>query len=271
VLAWFEHYARLLATAGPAPAWQADAPEAERLRGAAGVVNLLGGEPTEHPELPAIVRGLRALGLGVNLFTNAAHPERVQAIAEHLWFVTINGRFISRAPSLGWDLARVAAQVPLRPGDSPEALLAAVAAAGVKNAILAFAAPAGGAQGPFFHPCDLPALREMYDRTRAAGARLGLALAWDCAFPRCLDPEAGAGACLPVPVLDAQGLVGACAGAYHGDPRRPLLEFSSLDELHAFTAGIHRDLGARPHSGATCAACALLGAGCQGMCLALRR
>jgi hypothetical protein len=271
LLAEFDHYARLLATAGPAPSWRPDAPEGERLRVAAGVVNLLGGEPTEHSELPALVRGLRALGLGVNLFTNGAHPERVRTVAEHLWFVTINGRFIARAPSLGWDLARTAAQVPLRPGDDPEVLLEAVAAAGVRSAILAFAAPAGGAFGPFFTPDDLPALHAVYARARAAGTRLGLALAWDCAFPRCLDPLAGAAACLPVPVLDAQGLVGACGGAYHGEPRRPLTSFTSLADLHAFTAGIHAGLRARPHAVAACAACPLLGAACQGMCLAFRR
>lgn len=271
MLGWLGHYARLLREAGPPPPWRDGAPEAERLHVAAGVINLLGGEPTLHPELVAIVRGIRALGLGVGLFTHGGHPERVRAVAGDVWFVTLNGRFAHRARTLGFDLARVSAQVPLRPGDDPDALLAAVSAAGLRSAILAFAAPAGGARGPFFSPDDLPVLRAMFERARTAGTRLGLALAWDCAFPRCLDAEAGAAHCLPVPVLDSEGLVGACSGAYHGQPRRPLESFTTLAALHAFTAGVHQELRARPHAVDACSACPLLGAGCQGMCLAFRR
>lgn len=270
ILGYLGHYARLVAEAGPPPVWRAVAPDEERLRTAAGVVNLLGGEPTLHPEIGAIVRGARGLGLGVHLFTNGARPEVVRNLADALWFVTINGRFAGRAPELGVALARVSAQVPLRPGDDPAALLEAVWEAGLRSAVLAIAAPAGDAAGPFFSAEDLAGLAEVVGRTRAAGARLGLTLAWDCAFPRCLDPVEGAARCLPVPVLDDEGLVGACAGAYHGQPRRPLASFASLAALHAFTTGIHRALTLRPHRVAACAACDRLGQDCQGLCLGWR-
>ncbi len=241
------------------------------LRRASGTVTLLGGEPALHPDFEGVVRLLRELGLGVCLFTAGAHPVPVRAVADQVWFVTINGRFVQRASRLGVEPQRLSAHLPLRPGDEVEALLDQVADAGISSAILAFAAPAGGAKGPFLTPSELPAMRELYDRAVHAAERRGLTLGWDCSFPRCLDPGRFPSRCLPVPVLDPSGMVSACGGSYFDDgAARPLADFASLAELHAFSTGIHRRLEALPTPFQRCAACQDFPQACHGGCLALR-
>lgn len=265
-----EHYAAMVRSAGEPPPWSAGAAPVDLLVHSAGTVNLLGGEPTAHPDFEAVVARLGDLGLGVNLFTSGAHPERVRAVAEQLWFVTLNGRFLHRAPALGVDAARLCAHLPLRPGDDPAVLLEAVAAAGLRSAVVAFAAPAGGARGPFFTPDDPEPMRVAHAAAVAAAARLGVTLGWDCAPPRCVVPEAAA-RCLPVPVLDPEGMVSVCGGAYLLDSaRRPLVGFGSLQELHTWALGVHGALEARPSPFTACRACPELELGCLGMCLAWR-
>mgnify|MGYP002639841988 CR=1 FL=1 len=258
-----EHYAALVRLAGPPV-------PGDPLAASAGTVNLLGGEPTAHPDFGDLVRRLRSLGLGVNLFTSGANPEVVRSVASDLWFVTINGRFAQRAPSLGVELARVCAHLPLRPGDDVAALLEVVAAAGLRSAVLAFAAPAGGAAGPFFTPDDVQAMAALAAAAQAAADRLGITIGWDCAPPRCVLPD-GPGRCVPVPVLEADGMVSVCGGAYVlADRRRPLLGFDSLDALHGWAQGIYRELAARPSPFAACRDCPERDQGCYGMCLGFR-
>ncbi len=216
------------------------------------------------------MRRLRALGLGVNLFTSGAHPEAVRAVAPELWFVTINGLFVERASSLGVVLSRVCAHLPLRPGDDVAALLASVAAAGLRAAVLAFAAPAGGAAGPFFTPDDPEPMQALAAQAATAAERLGLTLGWDCAPPRCVLPD-GPGRCIPVPVLEPDGSVSVCGGAYLlEDRRRPITGFGSLAELHAWARGIYLELASRPTPFEACRACPERERGCYGMCLGWR-
>jgi len=268
----FEHYASLVAHAGPPPPWDGEGGEAAMLRRVAGTVTLLGGEPTAHPEFPEVVRTLRGLGLGVCLFTAGSHPERVRVVADQLWFVTLNGRFVRRAQALGIDPSRLSAHLALRPGDDVVALLTGVANEGVSSVVLAFAAPAGGADGPFFTPDDLPAMAEVYSQASQSAKALGITLGWDCSFPSCLDPGRFPARCLPAPVLDPRGLVSVCGGAYFLESAaRPLLDFDSLAGLHAFTMDLYARLRRRPTPFAACADCAELPQACHGGCLALRR
>ena len=257
------HYAVLVRGAGPAE-------PGDPLVASAGTVNLLGGEPTQHPAFGEVVRRLRALGLGVNLFTSGAHPEAVRDVASDLWFVTINGLFVQRAASLGVDLARVCAHLPLRPGDDVTSLLEAVATAGLRAAVLAFAAPAGGAAGPFFTPDDPEPMRALVAAADTAAERLGLTLGWDCAPPRCVLPD-GPGRCVPVPVLEADGMVSVCGGAYLlEDRRRPITDFDDLAGLHAWARDIYVELAARPTPFEACRSCPQREQGCYGMCLGWR-
>lgn len=270
LLSALEHYAGLLAEAPAPPPWHASGWDAALMAHTAGTVNLLGGEPTAHPDFEALVRRLVELGLGVHLFTSGAHPERVRAVADALGFVTINGRFVERAAALGVESARLCAHLPLRPGDDPAALLEAVAAAGVPSAVLAFAVPAGGAEGPFFSLDDREAMVAIHRDAVAAASRLGLAIGWDCAPPRCVVPEA-APRCLPVPVMDAEGRVSICGGAYLlARARRPVDSFPSLAALHAWAIQVHDALAERDPPFAACASCAERERGCMAMCLAWR-
>lgn len=265
-----EHYAWLVEAAGPPPPWRDGAGEGERLAHAAGTVNLLGGEPALHPGFVPLVRRLVELGLQVHLFTSGSEPEPVRAVAGLLGFVTINGRFVRRAQGLGLPPERLCAHLPLRPGDDVAALLEEVAAAGLRSAVLAFAAPAGGARGPLFTLDERAVMVALHRRALDAAARLGLTLGWDCAPPRCVVPEAS-GRCLPVPVLDVDATVGVCGGDYlRAEPRRPLASFGSLAELHAWTVGIYDGLRRRPSPFGLCRECAELEGRCHGLCLAYR-
>jgi len=265
------HYAALVAQAGPPPLWSADQDEATQLLHAARAVNLLGGEPTEHPAFERVVRSVHELGLGPILFTSGAHPEPVRRVAPLLWSITINGHFAHRAPWLGVDPARIIAHLPLAPGDDVQALLQGVVAAGLRSAVLAFAAPAGGASGPLFTPDDLPAMRSVYQAAERFGTEHGLVLAWDCAFPRCVDPTVAPNSCSAVPVMDARGQVSICGGAYFlEEGRRPITSFDSLAALHEHCLAQAQRLRALPSRFARCTDCPERDRGCLGMCLAWR-
>ena len=45
-------------------------------------VAVTGGEPLLQPELPALLRAIRALGYRIKLDTNGSHPERLQAVLD---------------------------------------------------------------------------------------------------------------------------------------------------------------------------------------------
>jgi hypothetical protein len=265
-----DHYAGLVRTAGPPPAWTQTGDPGALLAIGAATVNLLGGEPTAHPGFEDLVRHIRTLGLRAHLFTSGAHPEAVRAVADLLGFVTINGHFAHRASQLGVAPARLCAHLPLRPDDDVAALLSAVAAQGIPSAVLAFAAPAGGARGPFFTPQDRPAMAAVHAAAVEAARGLGLTIGWDCAPPSCVIPEAH-GRCLPVPVLDAQGKVSVCGGAYmHPAWQRPIDEFASLRALHEWTQQLYRELSERRTPWEACTTCPDLGQRCYGMCLGWR-
>ena len=51
-------------------------------RGLLDGVAVTGGEPLLQPELPALLRAIRALGYKIKLDTNGSHPERLQAVLD---------------------------------------------------------------------------------------------------------------------------------------------------------------------------------------------
>ena len=276
VLAHLEHYAGLVRAAeaaGELPAgYESDLDEETRTLFSARTINLLGGEPTLHPQFEPIVRGIQSLGLGAIVFTNASRPERIQAVQDALWTVVVNGHFAERAPALGLDMKRVHANLPLQPGQDPLPALEVIRAAGIRTLYLAFAAPAGGAPGEYFTPNDLEAMQAVHVTATEFCAREGIFLAYDCSFPVCVDEERTLGAkCTSVPILDAEGMVTICGGEYlHAAGRRPLREFSSVREIHAYTYRLIEGLRALPSRFDVCNDCRHFNAACHGMCLAYR-
>ena len=54
----------------------------EKRRGLLDGVAVTGGEPCLHPDLPDLLRRIRAMGFGVKLDTNGAHPDRLARILD---------------------------------------------------------------------------------------------------------------------------------------------------------------------------------------------
>lgn len=54
----------------------------EKRKGLLDGVAITGGEPCLHPDLPELMRGIRAMGFGVKLDTNGAHPGMLRRILE---------------------------------------------------------------------------------------------------------------------------------------------------------------------------------------------
>ena len=276
VLEHLARYAELVRAAearGELPAgYDQSLDEETRTLYSARTINLLGGEPTLHPDFERIVRGIQALGLGAIVFTNASRPERILAVQDALWTVVVNGHFAERAPGLGLELQRVHANLPLQPGQDPIAALERVRAAGIKTLYLAFAAPAGGPPGDYFTPDDLEAMQAVHRSATEFCAEAGIFLAYDCSFPVCVDEARTLGAkCTSVPILDAEGMVTICGGEYlHEAGRRPLSEFRSVRELHAYTYRLIQGLRALPSRFGVCNDCRHFNEACHGMCLAYR-
>ena len=117
-------------------------------------VCLLGGEPTLHPQFERVVGRIAEHGLGPILFTNGSRPDKVAAVAHQLWSITVNGHFASRAPKLGFDVRRIFANLPVRPGDDVLSALQGIRDAGIRGMFLAFSTPVGGADSNCFTPED---------------------------------------------------------------------------------------------------------------------
>ena len=52
----------------------------EKRRGLLDGVAITGGEPCLRPDLPELMRGIRAMGFAVKLDTNGAHPDMLEAV-----------------------------------------------------------------------------------------------------------------------------------------------------------------------------------------------
>lgn len=266
-----DRYARLVSEAPPLPPWSDDVPELAMTLYASRSVGLLGGEPTLHPLFERVVNAIADHGLGVVLFTNGSRPDRVAAVADRLWSVTINGHFAHRAPTLGFDVRRIFANLPLMPGDDVEALLTGIRDAGIRGMFLAFATPVGGADPGCFTPDDQEAMRAMHARALTFCEDNGIYLGYDCSFPLCVDERVRQTKCTSVPVMNTSGQITICGGEYaYQDGLRPIESFASLDELHAYTYGLIGGLRALPSRYDVCNRCPEFNKRCHGMCLAYR-
>lgn len=263
-------YGDLVRAHGPLPT-TFDGTTAEGTLYAAGNVALLGGEPTIHPHFARIVDEVAAQGLTCAVFTNASMPERIQAVADRLVLVIVNGLFADRAPALGLPENRVHANLPIQPGQDVLGDLARVRDAGIKTVYLAFASPAG-APGEYYTPNDLEAMQAVHRAATAFCREAGIFLAYDCSFPVCVDAEAIGPQCTSVPVLDATGDISICGGDYFLDEgRRPIESFGSLRELHDYTFSLIARLRGLPSRFDVCNGCEHFNDPCHGMCLTYRQ
>ncbi|MCB9765090.1 MAG: radical SAM protein [Alphaproteobacteria bacterium] len=264
-------YAALVQDAPPLPPWRDDLPELAMTLFASRTVNILGGEPTLHPGFVRVVEHVHGLGLGAIVFTNGSQPERLKAVADKLWNVTINGHFAHRAPQLGVDLSRVFANLPVRPRDDVVAALTRIRDAGIKVIFLAFATPVGGADPDCYNPDDQAEMRRVHAQALDFCAANGLYLGYDCSFPLCVDERVQQTKCTSVPVMDAAGFMSICGGEYYmTDGRRHIGTFESLDALHRHTFNKIEGLRALPSMFEVCNACPEFNVRCHGMCLAYR-
>lgn len=251
--------------------WEPDHDEETRTLFSSRTVNLLGGEPTIHPQFEAIVREVAALGLGAIVFTNASMPGKIAAVREHLWTVVVNGHFADRAPALPLEPHRIHANLPIQPGHDVVAALEKVHAAGIRTVYLAFATPAGAKPGTYYTPEDLPAMQAAHRAASAFCRERGIFLAYDCSFPVCVDEAVLQTKCSSVPVMDPDGFVTICGGEYfHEGGKRHVSTFASLREVHAYTFRLIAGLRGWASRFDVCNACEHFNARCHGMCLAFR-
>lgn len=270
-LAALERYAALVRAAPPLPPWRDDLDELAMTFFASRAVNLLGGEPTIHPHFQPLVEAIHAHGLGPIVFTNGSRPDRIAAVADKLWSITMNGHFAARAPTLGFDVRRIFANLPIRPNDDVVAALTVIRDAGIRGVFLAFATPVGGADPHCFTPNDQAEMQRIHALALEFCEANGIHLGYDCSFPLCVDARVRQTKCSSVPVMDAAGEVTICGGEYaYADGRRHINTFESLDEMHRYTFGLINNLRALPSRFAVCNACPEFNKHCHGMCLAYR-
>lgn len=271
LFAAIDRYGRLVAEAPPLPPWSDDVPELAMTLFSSRSVCLLGGEPTLHPQFEAVVRRIAGHGLGPVLFTNGSRPDRVSAVADLLWSVTINGHFASRAPGLGFDVKRIFANLPIRPGDDVLAALRGIRDAGIRGMFLAFSTPVGGADANCFTPDDQDEMRRVHGLALEFCEANGIYLGYDCSFPLCVDERVRQTKCSSVPVMNTSGEITICGGEYsYAAGLRHVDTFESLHDLHAYTFGLISGLRALPSRFEVCNQCPEFNKRCHGMCLAYR-
>lgn len=270
-LAALGRYGELVKAFGELPMLDPTHDELTRGYYAAGCVNLLGGEPTVHPFFEQTVDAVKAMGLGVIVFTNGGFPKRIAPLVDRIWSLTINGHFAERAPSLGFPMERVYANLPLRPTDDVLARLTVIRDAGIKAMFLAFATPAGGAREASFTPDDLAKMKDMHGKALDFCEANGIYLGYDCSFPLCVDAHVEQTRCSSVPVMDAQGFISICGGEYYMESaKQHISTFPTLQAMHEYTLGIQNGLRALPSQFDVCNKCEHFNKGCHGMCLSYR-
>jgi MoaA/NifB/PqqE/SkfB family radical SAM enzyme len=271
VLDHIRTYAGLVAEAPPLPMWSDDLDELSRTVFSSRSVNLLGGEPTIHPDFVRIVETIHENALGPIVFTNASKPERIAAVADKLWSITVNGHFADRAPKLPFPIERIFANLPVRPGEDVVELLQKIADAGIRGVFLAFATPVGGADPHVFTPEDLDEMQRVHGEALAFCEDHGIHLGYDCSFPLCVDERVQQTKCTSVPVMDESGDITICGGEYaYEQGKRHISAFTSLDEIHATTYALIEGLRALPSRFEVCNRCPEFNKRCHGMCLAYR-
>lgn len=271
VLDHIRTYAGLVAQAPPLPQWSDTLDELAMTLFSSRSVNLLGGEPTIHPDFVRIVETIHENALGPIVFTNASKPERIAAVADKLWSITVNGHFADRAPALPFDIRRIFANLPVRPGEDVVEMLRKIEGAGIRGVFLAFATPVGGADPHVFTPDDLAEMQRVHQAALDFCTDHGIHLGYDCSFPLCVDERVRQTRCTSVPVMDEAGNITICGGEYaREEGKRHVSTFASLDEIHRTTHGLIEGLRALPSRFAVCNACPEFNQRCHGMCLAYR-
>jgi len=264
-------YAALVESAPALPPWSDELPELAATLFASRAVNLLGGEPTLYPHFERVVSAIHGHGLGAIVFTNGSRPDRIQAVADKLWNVTINGHFAHRAPDLGFPIERVFANLPVRPEDDVLLSLRRIRDAGIRVVFLAFATPVGGADPDCYTPDDQVRMQAVHAEALAFCEANGIHLGYDCSFPLCVDARVKQTRCTSVPVMDTAGCLTICGGEYaYGPGKRHVSAFGSLDELHHYTFGLIEGLRRLPSQFDVCNTCPEFNKACHGMCLAYR-
>ncbi len=171
-------------------------------------VRLIGGEPTLHPEFPALVRLARERGLRVVVFSHGLMPEAALTCLESLppdqcsVLINMNAATGPSGPSEREAARRLATLARLgpralpgltiyQPGFELEPVLDAVERTGCQPRVrIGLAHPIDGAQNRFLHPKQYPFVGRRLALLAGQAAGRGARLEFDCGFVRCMfSPE----------------------------------------------------------------------------------
>lgn len=167
---------------------------------------LLGGEPTLHPQFPALVERARARGKKVVVFTNGLMPKESLACLEELpatectVLVNVNDPVEAREGAFERQRAtirRLGERVLLgfniyRPDFQPDFLLSLIAEAGCRPAVrLGLAHPCLSGDNRYILPHQYVFIGEKIVRFACVAAEADVIVEFDCGFVRCMFPDEG--------------------------------------------------------------------------------
>ena len=256
---------------------------------------LIGGEPTLHPDFPALVAAARARGLRISVFSHGLMPRRaldcLAALPADACAVLVNmnaGRAAGANPA---ELDRRRATLKrlgpratpgftiYRPDFELADLLSIVLDTGCRPAIrLGLAQPMLAGGNAYLHPKQYPAAGARIAAFACDAAAAGVALQFDCGFVRCMFSDGDiemlgrAGSdfacrCSPILDLDLAGMASHCF-PLTGIVQTPIGEGEAAGALREALAGQtvpYRLAGIYPR----CSSCGEKARGaCTGGCLA---
>jgi MoaA/NifB/PqqE/SkfB family radical SAM enzyme len=164
-------------------------------------VRLLGGEPTLHPQFPALIERARAREKHIVVFTNGLMPEEALACLEELpataCTVLVNVNDPAEAGEETFERQRAAARRLggramlgfniYRPDFQPDFLLSLIAETGCRPAVrLGLAHPCLSGDNRYIHPNQYVAIGGKIVRFARAAARSNVTVEFDCGFVRCM-------------------------------------------------------------------------------------
>ena len=162
---------------------------------------LLGGEPTLHPQFPALIKRARARGKKIVVFTNGLMPEASLACLERLpateCTVLVNVNEPADAGEGTFERQRAAIRrlgeraFPgfniYRPDFQPDFLLPLIAETGCRPAIrLGLAHPCLSGDNRYVLPRQYVFIGKKIVRFARAAAQFGVVVEFDCGFVRCM-------------------------------------------------------------------------------------
>ena len=251
---------------------------------------LLGGEPTLHPEFPALVAQARARGKRITVFSNGLMPRSALDCLAGLppeqctVLVNVSGPADAALARQRRTLQRLGRRAMPgfsidRPSAQPGFLVRLVVESGCRPAIrLGMAQPCLSGRNRYVHPKQYRAVAERIVDFAALAAEQGIVLEFDCGFVRCMFSNEevanlrGLGAdldwrCNPILDVDTAGRVIHCyplAGLGY-EPLGATSDAVSLRRTFAARAGPYRQAGVYPE----CSTCPFkTGGECSGGCLA---